>query len=87
MPNRKLSFVLCLGIFMSLGLGTVAALTPHSEEYVAWAINGFSSVVASVPTTILSMTFGFSAVMVIALGVYAMAALALSSIPSDANAA
>lgn len=79
---------LCLGMFMPLGLSVVAATTSHSEEYVAWAwaINGFSSVVASVLTTILSMTFGFSAVMGIALGVYGLAALALSSIPSEARA-
>jgi hypothetical protein len=79
---------LCLGMFMPLGLGAVASLSEYSEEYVAWAwaINGFSSVVASVLTTILSMTFGFSAVMLIALGIYALAGLALSSLPEEAAA-
>ena len=54
---------LCLGMFMPLGLGRVAALTDHGEEYVAWAwaVNGFFSVIGSVLTTILSMTFGFRA--------------------------
>jgi spermidine synthase len=62
----------CLGGFMPLGLRTVAALTPHGQEVVAWswAVNGFASVVGSVLTTILSMTIGFHAVMLGALAVY-----------------
>ena len=53
---------LCLGMFMPLGLGAVAAPdATTTEEYVAWAwaVNGFFSVIGSVLTTILSMTFGF----------------------------
>ena len=55
---------LCLGMFMPLGLGLVASLTDHGDEYVAWswAVNGFFSVIGSVLTTILSMAFGFRAV-------------------------
>ncbi len=65
----------CLGMFMPLGLGAVAKLTDHPEQYVAWAwaVNGFASVVGSVLTTILSMTFGFRVVQFLALGVYAIA--------------
>ena len=50
----------------------------HGDEYVAWswAVNGFFSVIGSVLTTILSMSFGFQAVQVIALGVYGIAVLA-----------
>ena len=45
---------------------------PHAStrrEYVAWgwAVNGFASVVGSVLTTILAMTFGFRVVLVVAL--------------------
>ena len=74
---------LCLGIFMPLGLRTVASLTPHAEEYVAWAwaINGFFSVISSVLTTMLSMSYGFDAVMWISLAVYAVGGLALLRIP------
>jgi spermidine synthase len=74
---------LCLGLFMPLGLRSVAALTPHAEEYVtwAWAVNGFFSVVASVLATLLSMTFGFRAVMLLALAIYGVAILALRQIP------
>jgi hypothetical protein len=72
----------CLGIFMPLGLGVVAGLVDtqaQAEQYVAWAwaVNGFFSVIGSVLTTILSMTFGFRAVQLLALVVYAIAALAL----------
>ncbi|HEX7132662.1 MAG TPA: hypothetical protein VF228_08805 [Iamia sp.] len=81
---------LCLGMFMPLGLGAVGRLTPNlSREYVAWgwAVNGFASVIGSVLTTLLSMTFGFRVVMIIALGVYAVAVVALKSLMTSADAA
>jgi spermidine synthase len=80
---------LCLGMFMPLGLRSVAALTPHAEEYVAWAwaVNGFFSVVASVLATLLSMTFGFEAVMLLALAIYVVAIAALRRIPTSAASA
>jgi hypothetical protein len=75
---------LCLGMFMPLGLRSVAALTPHADAYVAWAwaVNGFFSVVASVLGTMLSMTFGFTTVMVIALAIYGVAIVSLRRIPA-----
>jgi spermidine synthase len=78
---------LCLGMLMPLGLRSVAAVTVHSEEYVAWswAVNGFFSVVSSVLATILSMTFGFSLVMTIALAIYLVGIAALLQIPEDAE--
>ena len=74
---------LCLGMFMPLGLGRVATLTAHGEEYVAWgwAVNGFFSVIGSVLTTILSMAVGFRLVQVAALGAYAVAVLAFMRLP------
>jgi hypothetical protein len=76
---------LCLGMFMPLGLGRVAALTDHHEEYVAWAwaVNGFFSVVGSVLTTILSMALGFRMVQFAALLVYGIAAFAFMRLPTD----
>jgi spermidine synthase len=70
---------ICLGMFMPLGIGAVASLTTHQNEYVAWgwAVNGFASVIGSVLTTILAMAFGFSTVLVIALVVYGLALLTL----------
>ena len=75
---------LCLGAFMPLGLRTVAALTPHGEEFVAWswAVNGFFSVVSSVAATILSMTVGFNVVLLAAGAVYVIGIAAMLSIPA-----
>jgi hypothetical protein len=74
---------LCLGMFMPIGLRSVAALSPYSGEYVAWAwaVNGFFSVVAAILSTVCSMAFGFDAVMLIALGIYALGVLALCRVP------
>jgi MFS family permease len=68
---------LCLGMFMPLGIGAVAGLTDSPREYVAWgwAVNGFASVIGSVLSTILAMTFGFGVVLALALVLY-LAALA-----------
>jgi hypothetical protein len=71
---------LCLGMFMPLGLARVGAATDDPEQYVAWAwaVNGFFSVIGSVLTTILSMTFGFRAVQFAALAIYVIAAFAFT---------
>ena len=65
----------CLGMFMPLGIGTVAGLSAHPHEYVAWgwAVNGFASVVGAVLTTIIAMAFGFNVVLVIGLMIYLVA--------------
>jgi hypothetical protein len=74
---------LCLGAFMPLGLRTVASLSVHEREYVAWAwaVNGFFSVMSSIAATLLAMTMGFRSVMLLALAIYAIGAAALSRIP------
>ena len=70
---------LCLGMFMPLGLRTVGGMTDHADEYVAWgwAINGVFSVIGSVLTTILSMSFGFRTVQLLAMVIYLFAGAAL----------
>ncbi len=75
---------LCLGAFMPIGLATVAGLSDHSGEYVAWgwAVNGFFSVISSVLTTILSMSFGFQVVLSLGALVYGVGILAIRSVPS-----
>jgi len=80
---------ICLGTFMPAGLARVAALTEHQSQYVAWgwAVNGFFSVLGSVLTTILSMSYGFRAVLLLALATYAVAILVLRRIPSRASRA
>jgi hypothetical protein len=69
----------CLGMFMPMGLTAVSRLTTHPREYVAWgwAVNGFASVVGSVLTTLLAMTFGFATVLVFGLAAYVVAIIAL----------
>lgn len=73
---------LCLGMFMPLGLRQVGGLSEHADEYVAWAwaVNGFFSVIGSVLTTMLAMSFGFRAVQVSALVVYAVAVVAFTGL-------
>lgn len=71
----------CLGMFMPLGLRVVGAAGGEAgDRYVAWAwaVNGFASVVGSVSTTMLSMTYGFRAVQWGAVVVYAFAVAALA---------
>jgi MFS family permease len=74
---------LCLGAFMPIGLSSVARLTDHAREYVAWAwaVNGFFSVVSSVLATILSMSFGFRVVLLLAALIYAIGVVALTRVP------
>ncbi len=79
----------CLGAFMPLGLIQVTRMTALGEEYVAWswAVNGFFSVIGSVLTTILSMSFGFRTVQFAALAVYAVAVVAFLRMRLAADAA
>jgi hypothetical protein len=57
---------------MPVGLRAVSGMTDHPQEYVAWgwAVNGFASVIGSVLTTVLAMTYGFDTVLTIAVVVY-----------------
>lgn len=77
----------CLGMFMPLGIGTVATLSAHPREYVAWgwAVNGFASVAGSVLTTVLAMMFGFNVVLVLGLAVYLAALVALRTLAASAR--
>ena len=79
---------LVLGAFLPLGITSVARLSPHAGEYVAWswAVNGVFSVMGSMLATILSMSYGFRAVMLLAVGIYAIGAVALRAIPLAASA-
>ncbi len=65
----------CLGMFMPLGLRTVSGAGESGRTYVAWgwAVNAFASVVGSALATILSMEFGFDAVLTLGMGAYLVA--------------
>jgi hypothetical protein len=73
----------CLGAFLPLGLRALVPLSAHPREYVAWgfAVNGFFSVVSSVLATILSMAFGFRAVLALAVAIYAIGVAAFWRVP------
>ena len=77
-----------LGLFMPLGLRVVALLGAEGPTYVAWAwaVNGFCSVIGSVLTAMLSMTFGFRAVLVLGLVAYVVALTALWRLSAPAAA-
>jgi len=77
---------LCLGALMPIGLGTIANVTEHKAEFVAWAwaVNGFFSVISSILATMLSMTFGFTVVLALAVLAYLVGMLALRWIPAPA---
>ena len=74
---------LVLGAFMPLGLITVSRISEYGDEYVAWgwAVNGVFSVMGSIGATVLSMTFGFRAVLWVALVLYVVAAVTLRRVP------
>jgi hypothetical protein len=78
---------LCLGAFMPIGLGAVSALSDYSRQYIAWgwAVNGFFSVMSSILATMLSMTYGFQAVLMVGMAIYAVGVLALVSLPAAAK--
>ncbi len=63
-----------MGLPFPLGLSGVAERTPALLPW-AWGINGCASVVAAVMASLLAMHIGFTAVLAIALGLYAAAAL------------
>ncbi|MCX7719600.1 MAG: hypothetical protein N2111_14520 [Candidatus Sumerlaeaceae bacterium] len=75
--------VLVAGVWLallSLPLGVpfaygVRLLNYHNPSFVpwAWAVNGCLSVIGSILTVVLSMNFGFNAVLIFAVGIYAVA--------------
>jgi hypothetical protein len=79
---------LCLGGLLPIGLQSMAALTPHRTEIVAWcwSVNGFFSVLSSVLATVLAMILGFDAVMALALAVYLVGFAALLRVPVPSRA-
>jgi hypothetical protein len=63
-----------MGLPFPLGLGRLSACAPALLPW-AWGINGCASVVAAVMASLLAMHVGFTAVLALALGLYAAAAL------------
>jgi spermidine synthase len=69
----------CMGMPFPLGLSRVAALAPALVPW-AWGINGCASVLSAVLATLLALHVGFTGVIVLALGLYALAAVTLRAL-------
>jgi hypothetical protein len=67
-----------MGMPFPLGLKHVAATAPDFIPW-AWGINGFASVISAVLATLLAIEFGFVFVIMVALVLYAIAALIFAS--------
>ena len=63
----------CMGMPFPIGLNLVASSVPDFIPW-AWGINGFASMMSAALATLLAIEFGFSAVILFALGLYAAAA-------------
>ena len=63
----------CMGMPFPLGLNRVANNIPDFIPW-AWGINGFASVISATLATLLAIEFGFTAVVLFALGCYIAAA-------------
>ena len=72
----------CMGMPFPLGLKRVARTAPDFVPW-AWGINGFASVTSAVLATLLAIEFGFNVVIMLALVLYAIAALIFASPTSD----
>jgi len=67
----------CMGMPFPIGLKSVAEEAPGFIPW-AWGINGFASVVSATLATLLAIQLGFTAVLVIAIVLYAGAAAVLA---------
>ena len=74
----------CMGMPFPLGLAKLAARAPDFIPW-AWGINGFASVVSAALATLLAIHFGFTAVVLLALVFYLLAAM-LAPIRSNPGA-
>ncbi len=77
---------LLLGIPFAYGLRVTSTHSPQLTTW-AWAINGFLSVVGSILTVVISMNFGFSAVLWLAALVYIVGFAALNGLPQSGGGA
>jgi hypothetical protein len=68
----------CMGIPFPLGLQRLAGESPDFIPW-AWGLNGFASVISAALAVLLAIELGFSAVLVIAVSLYALAALVFRS--------
>jgi hypothetical protein len=72
----------CMGMPFPLGLGRLQTEAPRLLPW-AWGINGCASVVSTILASLLALHFGFSTVLLIAVALYALAALAYPVISGE----
>jgi len=70
-----------MGMPFPIGLNRVAASAPDFIPW-AWGINGFASVLSAALATLLAIEFGFTTVVLLALGLYTSAAVILGFTPA-----
>jgi len=63
----------CMGIPFPMGLTRLSITAPNMIPWV-WGVNGCASVISAVMATLLAIHFGFTAVVLIALCIYIIAA-------------
>jgi hypothetical protein len=63
----------CMGMPFPLGLARLARRAPDFIPW-AWGINGFASVISAALATLFAIAFGFTAVVLLALALYLLAA-------------
>jgi len=75
-----------MGHMFPIGLRHVGAAFPQSIPW-CWAANGFASVLATAAAPVVAMSFGFSSIIIAAMGCYGFAAVAVWYLPrgNDAN--
>ena len=81
-PHRdKLALTVCFllpaGVLMGFAFPTGMVTFGEANKAWFWAVNGAASVLASVSSLALSMTFGFEAVALAGVALYGVAVLAL----------
>jgi NADH:ubiquinone oxidoreductase subunit H len=68
-----------------IGLRTFAAAAPDRPELIAWgwAVNGFFSVLGSMLSTLVAMSYGFRMLLLLALCAYVLAVVTLRGVKTS----
>ncbi|MBK6656657.1 MAG: hypothetical protein IPG43_00210 [Proteobacteria bacterium] len=72
-----LPLAFCLGMPFPLGILAISGRATGAVAW-AWALNGLFTVIGSLASVLLALWFGFKVTILIALGIYCIAALAFS---------
>ena len=64
-----------MGMLFPLGLASIGSSSRHLVPW-AWGINACASVIAAILATVLAIHLGFSVVVLLAIALYALAAIA-----------